>query len=262
MANDIEILLLQPHTSHLLQPLDVAIFGPLSMALTRRLEPLNRQMRRRLQKNEWLEQYALARADAITPNNIASAWRGAGLFPFQPQKVYRHLPADRETPPVEPQIPTTVMQSYDQLLLTSSPTGNNYTQRDQATIETMIENISGLPDDQRCFIKRINDRTNRYKSRVTVAERELSERRQMDEKAKRQKSGKRAVIEDSIAICTVEIRDGVVAAGKLSREKKKRKCDKTGKSKARASEKVSNNEELAGDSSESDVSDCIIVRRA
>jgi len=128
MANDIEILLLQPHTSHLLQPLDVAIFGPLSMALTRRLEPLNRQMRRRLQKNEWLEQYALARADAITPSNIASAWRGAVLFPFQPQKVYRHLPADRETPPVEPQIPTTVMQSYDQLLLTSSPTGNNYTQ--------------------------------------------------------------------------------------------------------------------------------------
>src|SRR5437762_1423800 len=86
MANDIEILLLQPHTSHLLQPLDVAIFGPLSMALTRRLEPLNRQMRRRLEKNEWLEQYALARADAITPNNIASAWRGAGLFPFQPRK--------------------------------------------------------------------------------------------------------------------------------------------------------------------------------
>ena len=47
-----------------------------AILLVSTLEPLNRQLWRRIQKNEWLEQYALACADAIPSNNIASAWRG------------------------------------------------------------------------------------------------------------------------------------------------------------------------------------------
>ena len=80
----------------------------------------------------------------------------------------------------------------------------------------------------------------------------------MDEKAKRKKSGKRAVIGDNIAICTVEIRDGF-GCGRIVAPVEKRKCDKNCKSKARTSEKVPEDEELAEDSSESDYSDCIIV---
>ena len=137
--------------------------------------------------------------------------------------------------------------------------GNDCIQRDKATVETLIENITGLPDDQRRFVRRVNDRANRYKSRLTIAERELSERRQVDEKAKRKKSGKRAVIGDNIAICTVEIRDGVLAAEELSREKKKRKRDKICKSKAKISGKVMKDAELTADSFESDESDTIVV---
>ena len=84
----------------------------------------------------------------------------------------------------------------------------------------------------------------------------------MDEKAKRRKSGKRAVIGDNIAICTTEICDGVFTAEELSRERKKQKGDKNCKSKARTSRKVSEDEESAGDLSESDYSDCIVVGRA
>ena len=84
----------------------------------------------------------------------------------------------------------------------------------------------------------------------------------MGEKVKRKKSEKRAVIGDNIAICTVEIRDGVLAAEELSRNKKKRKHDKKCESKAKISEEVLEDEELTGDSSESYESDCIVVRSA
>ena len=47
---------------------------------------------------------------------------------------------------------------------------------------------------------------------VNYAKRELSECRQVDEKVKRKKSGKWAIIGDNIAICTVEIRDVIFAA--------------------------------------------------
>jgi hypothetical protein len=83
----------------------------------------------------------------------------------------------------------------------------------------------------------------------------------VDEKAKRKRSGKRAIIGDIIAICTVEICNRILAVEKLSRQKK-RKCDKKCKSKARISEEVSKDEELAEGSSESDSSDCIIVGSA
>ena len=84
----------------------------------------------------------------------------------------------------------------------------------------------------------------------------------MDEKAKRQKRGKRAVIGDNIAICKADIRDGFLAAEELSHDKKKRKRDKKCKSKAKISEEVFGDEELAGDSSESDESDSFGVGSA
>ena len=84
----------------------------------------------------------------------------------------------------------------------------------------------------------------------------------MDEKAKRKKSGKRAVIGDNIAICTVEIRDGVLAAEELSPQKKERKRDKKSKPKAKISDKALKDAELTEDLSESDYSDCIVVGSA
>jgi DDE superfamily endonuclease len=73
--------LLPPHSSHLLQPLDVGIFAPLKMAISQRQTHLYRTGFRHIQKAEWLEHYIKARHVAITEKNVLSAWRGAGLFP-------------------------------------------------------------------------------------------------------------------------------------------------------------------------------------
>jgi hypothetical protein len=80
---------LPPHTSHLLQPLDVAIFGPLKKRLTAALSYLNQAQLVRIQKFEWMEAYIHARSDVCNHQNIESAWRGAGVFRFNPQRALR-----------------------------------------------------------------------------------------------------------------------------------------------------------------------------
>ena len=73
----------------MLQPLNVAIFGPLKQHLTTALSHLNEAQLMRIQKSEWMEAYIKAREAAFLNLNIQSAWRGCGLQPFQPQKVIR-----------------------------------------------------------------------------------------------------------------------------------------------------------------------------
>ena len=55
LQNRIALLILPPHTSHLLQPLDVAIFGLLKKRLTAALSYLNQAQLVRIQKFEWME---------------------------------------------------------------------------------------------------------------------------------------------------------------------------------------------------------------
>ena len=57
----------------MLQPLDVAIFGPLKKHLTTMLSHLNEAQLTRIQKAEWLSVYIKARANAFSTQNIALA---------------------------------------------------------------------------------------------------------------------------------------------------------------------------------------------
>ena len=112
MQKNIQLLVLPPHTSHMLQPLDVAIFGPLKKALTKALSPFHEAQLARIQKAEWLEAYVQARESSFSVNNIASAWRGAGLVPLNRKKALRYLPVEAtdnppalsavQTPPTSP----------------------------------------------------------------------------------------------------------------------------------------------------------------
>ena len=47
-----------------------------------------------IKKFEWANCYQLARPYAMEVSNIASAWSGAGLISFNPQKVIRRIKAE------------------------------------------------------------------------------------------------------------------------------------------------------------------------
>lgn len=68
----IDLLILPPHYSHELQPLDMGVFTPLKRALARETNRVARLDSGRMLKVEWTEMYIRARGRALTTQNICS----------------------------------------------------------------------------------------------------------------------------------------------------------------------------------------------
>jgi hypothetical protein len=87
-----------PHSSHLLQPLDVGCFSPLKRAYSREIEALIRYHINHITKLKFLPAFKAAFERSFTSANICSAFRGAGLIPLQPDVVLSKLDVQLRTP--------------------------------------------------------------------------------------------------------------------------------------------------------------------
>jgi hypothetical protein len=96
--NNIYTLRMPPHSSHLLQPLDVGCFSPLKRAYSREIESLIRNHINHVTKLEFLPAVKAAYDRSFTPANIRSAFQGAGLVPYQPDAVLSKLDVQLRTP--------------------------------------------------------------------------------------------------------------------------------------------------------------------
>jgi hypothetical protein len=102
--NKIIPVCMPPHSSHLLQPLDVGCFAPLKQAYGDQVNKLVRTRITHITKLEFLPCFIHAYNKAITPSNIQGGFRGAGLVPFDPQRVISTLDVKLRTP--SPPLPT------------------------------------------------------------------------------------------------------------------------------------------------------------
>jgi hypothetical protein len=96
--NNIITLCIPPHSSHLLQPLDVGCFGPLKKAYSREIEHLIRRRIGHIDKATFFSAFYAAHQAAITERNIKGGFRGAGLAPFDPENVISKLDIQLRTP--------------------------------------------------------------------------------------------------------------------------------------------------------------------
>ena len=80
------------HTTHLLQPCDVGLFGPEATlyknAIAHRCRPGAHYS---IDKEVFLEVYCEIRPQALCQRNIEHAWRDSGLLPFNPNIVLSKL---------------------------------------------------------------------------------------------------------------------------------------------------------------------------
>ena len=107
--NDVKLVYLLPHSSHVLQPLDLACFSVIKSRYRAQIADLARyEDSAPIKKIRFIEYYHKARTEGLTASTIRSGWRAAGIIPWDPRKVIRssqvaqnrttNLPATPQTP--------------------------------------------------------------------------------------------------------------------------------------------------------------------
>ena len=96
--HNIVTLCMPPHSSHLLQPLDVGCFGPLKKAYGRQIEDLMRQQITHIAKEDFIPAFRAAFQVSLTEINIQGGFRGAAIVPFDPERVISTLDLKLRTP--------------------------------------------------------------------------------------------------------------------------------------------------------------------
>jgi DDE superfamily endonuclease/helix-turn-helix, Psq domain/Tc5 transposase DNA-binding domain len=89
--HNIITLCMPPHSSHILQPLDVGCFSPLKTVYGKQIEGFMRGGQTHITKEDFFPAFKVAFQEAITPENIQGGFRGAGIAPFSPEKVLEGL---------------------------------------------------------------------------------------------------------------------------------------------------------------------------
>ena len=117
--NKIITLCMPPHTSHLLQPLDVSCYSPLKRAYGREVEELARHGVYHVDKTDFLTAYTRIRPTVFTQQNIQAGFRATGLVPSCPDRVLSSLTVARTPSP--PQTTTDNNVAAQALVQTETP---------------------------------------------------------------------------------------------------------------------------------------------
>jgi len=110
--HNIITLCMPPHSSHLLQPLDVGCFGPLKKAYQHQMQQLISHQYFHITKEDFIPEFQAAFRRSFTQSNIQGGFRGSGLFPLDSQAVLSKLTLTIRTPsPPLPSYPTSAWES-------------------------------------------------------------------------------------------------------------------------------------------------------
>jgi hypothetical protein len=150
ITKGIDLCLLPPHTSHVTQPLDLSVFGPLKTYLAGEVDGIFRHSISRIARVEFTAAYIQARERAFRPQSIESGFRKAGIYPFNPDIILNNLTPPLATPPLEN---ATESQEVDlsQVLLEDSREGTPIP-LDPDALYTQIITDTNLATPKRAFV--------------------------------------------------------------------------------------------------------------
>lgn len=190
MENGIDLLIMPPHCSHLLQPLDVGVFSAFKRAHANETDAVSRHSSQRISRVEWMQMFIRARRKAITSANVLSGWRGAGLVPSDPKKVLDRLPAQLTTAGSKPRTPPGRI-GLDFSLLKSSPPDGTELRDSNVLLNSVLTKTPGLASPARRYVDRVTRMTETLSTEVTILRKQLQEKEELLQARKMYTRGKR-----------------------------------------------------------------------
>jgi hypothetical protein len=119
---NIQLLFLPPHSSHVLQPLDLASFSVLKSKYRQQIAQLaTLDDAAPVKKERFITCYAAARQAGLTKDTIRAGWKASGMCPFNIELVLRssQITNRYETPPppTVPTVPNIALQNSSPLAI-------------------------------------------------------------------------------------------------------------------------------------------------
>jgi len=194
--NNIIPICMPPHSSHLLQPLDVGCFAVLKQYYGQLVEQQIRLGFNYIDKIDFLTAFPRARTVAYKAQTIQNSFAATGLVPFNPDRVLQHLNVQLKTPTPPPSRSSNTASSCLQ-----TPQNIRQFVRQSTTINKRINERTGNPNQEiNQAVIRLSKAYEILANDVLLTRKENYDLRAANEKEKqkRQKSKKQISIEQGI----------------------------------------------------------------
>ena len=178
-----------------------------------------------------MEAYIQARLEACTRQNIESAWRGAGLVPFNAQRALRTINRNTTPEPERPITPT-AFDVFNQVFVNSSPPDATTLRKANELLVATIDTCAVINTPVRKYIQKLATGTEKLRAQSIVHQHDASNLRSIIKKRNTRSKGKRMVLKGHFHISTQELLGAVVAAEKETKECVRRKGEKEGRNHA------------------------------
>jgi hypothetical protein len=198
-------LCMPPHSSHLLQPLDVRCFGLLKKAYGREIEHLIRCSITHVSKTEFFPAFYAAFQATMTEENIRAAFRGAGLIPIDPESIVSKLDIQLRTPtPAEEEVdPSTPWVSKTPKTVLEAQYQSEYLQR------RIGRHHSSSPESNLAALKSLSKGTQAMMHENALLRSEVHDLRQANETLSRRRRAKRSRLQKRGVMTVDEGREAI-----------------------------------------------------
>ncbi|KYG40015.1 hypothetical protein M433DRAFT_98540, partial [Acidomyces richmondensis BFW] len=193
MEYAIDLLILPPHTSHMLQPLDVSVFSPLKRALASETDAASRLDSGRIPRIEWTSMYIRAREQALRSSNIVSGFKATGLWPLSPLTVLKKLPSQPNTQASE-RHNAAPLTGLNLSLLQSDPPDGTELRQANALFLTEVQKARDLPSPVKRYAARITQAFEATFTKNTTLRNETTRQQKLLQLRKKRTTGKRVVL--------------------------------------------------------------------
>ena len=188
-----DLLILLPHISHLLQPLDVGVFALLKCALAEETDAVSRLDSGRISRADWVSMFVWVRSQVLVSRNVLVGWKSASLEPFQPQKVLRELSFWRTFTLLWLSTPPETSTLDLSLLASSSPDGTELCNANHA-FKFVLQELIDLLSPARRYGEWMTQAYEMVHSEMITMRKELKQQRELLEARKKRSKGKRIAL--------------------------------------------------------------------